>query len=308
MQALTPLVEPLSIDEAFPGSRRHRAPARHQCRAQVLASFAREVERDIGITVSVGLSRNKFLAKIASDLDKPRGFAVLDQDEARTLLAPKARRLHLWRRPRDAGAACRSEGFRTIADLQRAEETELMKRFGDEGRRLWRLARGIDNRKVDARPRRQDDLERDHVRDRHPRISRRWNDVLWRLSENASPRASRAAELSGIDDHAEAEDQGFPPAHARSHSISAPTQLAAADLLRSRAICWRRRSTARRFACSASASARCSPARPRRRRRPHRRPRRRMPSARWTICAAASATPRSSRGWRSGKREATRAS
>ena len=81
MQALTPLVEPLSIDEAFldlTGTERlHGMSA-----AKVLARFAAQVEREIGITVSVGLSANKFLAKIASDMDKPRGFAVLDEGEA----------------------------------------------------------------------------------------------------------------------------------------------------------------------------------------------------------------------------------
>jgi DNA polymerase-4 len=79
MQALTPLVEPLSIDEAFldlAGTQRVHG----MIPAKVLARFAREIERDIGITVSVGLSCNKFLAKIASDLDKPRGFAVMDQE------------------------------------------------------------------------------------------------------------------------------------------------------------------------------------------------------------------------------------
>ncbi|WP_440131084.1 Y-family DNA polymerase, partial [Klebsiella pneumoniae] len=83
MQALTPLVEPLSIDEAFldlSGTERiHGAIP-----ALTLARFARDVQRDIGITVSVGLACNKFLAKIASDLDKPRGFAVLDQEDGRT--------------------------------------------------------------------------------------------------------------------------------------------------------------------------------------------------------------------------------
>ena len=88
MQTLTPLVEPLSIDEAFldlAGTQRVHG----MIPAKVLARFARDVERDIGITVSVGLSCNKFLAKIASDLDKPRGFAALDQDEARAMLAEK---------------------------------------------------------------------------------------------------------------------------------------------------------------------------------------------------------------------------
>ena len=93
MFALTPLVEPLSIDEAFldlSGTERlHGLPA-----AKVLARFAIEVENKLAITVSIGLSCNKFLAKIASDLDKPRGFAVLGAGEAQKFLAPKPVELH----------------------------------------------------------------------------------------------------------------------------------------------------------------------------------------------------------------------
>ena len=97
MLALTPLVEPLSIDEAFldlTGTERlHGMSA-----AKVLARFAREVERDLGITVSIGLSANKFLAKIASDMDKPRGFAVLGAGRGRGVSGAEAGRLHLRRR------------------------------------------------------------------------------------------------------------------------------------------------------------------------------------------------------------------
>src|ERR1700680_60411 len=146
MQALTPLVEPLSIDEAFldlGGTQRVHG----MIPAKVLARFAREVERDIRITVSVGLSCNKFLAKIASDLDKPRGFAALDQQQARALLAEEPVGFIFC-----VGTATHERlsqrGFRTIADLQRADESELMKQFSTEGRRLWREARGIDHRPV----------------------------------------------------------------------------------------------------------------------------------------------------------------
>ncbi len=87
MFALTPLVEPLSIDEAFldlTGTQRlHGMSA-----AKALARFAAQIERDIGITVSIGLSANKFLAKIASDMDKPRGFAVLGQSERSSFSRP----------------------------------------------------------------------------------------------------------------------------------------------------------------------------------------------------------------------------
>jgi len=145
---LTPLVEPLSIDEAFldlTGTERlHGMPA-----AKVLARFALQVERDIGITISIGLSANKFLAKIASDMDKPRGFAVLGQSEAATFLAQKPVGF-LYGVGAVSAAKLAADGYRLVADLQRADETELMRRYGEEGTRLWRLARGIDSRRVDA--------------------------------------------------------------------------------------------------------------------------------------------------------------
>jgi DNA polymerase-4 len=158
----------------------------------VLARSASQVERDLGITVSVGLSVNKFLAKIASDLDKPRGFAALDQDEAREMLAERPS-VHLWRRPRIAGKLAQ-RGFRVIKDLS-ADETELMKQFGPEGRRLWRLARGVDDRKVVADRgaktiSNETTLESD-VRD-FPTLEK----ILWRLCERVSARL-KSGDLSG---------------------------------------------------------------------------------------------------------------
>ena len=145
---LTPLVEPLSIDEAFldlTGTERlHGMSA-----AKALARFALAVERDIGITVSIGLSANKFLAKIASDLDKPRGFAVLGAEEAAAFLAPKPVGF-IYGVGAVSAAKLANDGYRLIADLQRADERELMARYGEEGARLWRLARGIDSRAVSA--------------------------------------------------------------------------------------------------------------------------------------------------------------
>src|SRR5258707_13272548 len=146
MPALTPLVEPLSIDEVFldlSGTQRVHG----MIPAKVLARFARDVERDIGITVSVGLSVKKFLPKIASDMDKPRGFAALDQAEAREMLADRPVGFIYGVGPATQEKLV-ERGFRTIADLQRADEVELMKQFSTEGRRLWRLARGIDDRQV----------------------------------------------------------------------------------------------------------------------------------------------------------------
>src|ERR1700724_2051079 len=119
MQALTRWVEPLSIDEAFldlAGTERVHG----MIPAKVLARFAREVERDIGITVSVGLSCNKFLAKIPPDMDKPRGFAALDAAEARAMLADKPVGFIFGVGPATQEKLSQS-GFRTIAELQRAD-------------------------------------------------------------------------------------------------------------------------------------------------------------------------------------------
>ena len=146
MQKLTPLVEPLSIDEAFldlTGCEGvNGAPA-----ALALARFAREVEREIGVTVSVGLSYCKFLAKLASDLDKPRGFSVIGRAEARAVLAPMSVG-RLWGVGKVAEARLGRLGLTTIGDLQALDEKTAAARLGDDGRRLWRLAQGIDARRV----------------------------------------------------------------------------------------------------------------------------------------------------------------
>lgn len=144
MQALTPLVEPLSIDEAFldlSGTQRVHG----MIPAKVLAKFATDVERKLGITVSVGLSCNKFLAKIASDLDKPRGFAALDQDEARIMLADKPAGFMFGVGPATQQRLS-ERGFRTIGDLQRADEIEMMKQFPAEGHRLESVLKFMDGR------------------------------------------------------------------------------------------------------------------------------------------------------------------
>ena len=190
MQALTPLVEPLSIDEAFldlAGTQRVHG----MIPAKVLARFAREVERDIGITVSVGLSCNKFLAKIASDLDKPRGFAALDQDEARAMLADKPVGFIFGVGPATQERLSQ-RGFRTIADLQRADEIELMKQFAGRGPQA--VAAGARHRRPPrgARSRRQDHFQRDHVRDRHPRFRHAGKDAVAAVGEGLR-RGSRAA-------------------------------------------------------------------------------------------------------------------
>jgi DNA polymerase-4 len=148
LDELTPLVEPLSIDEAFLDltgtAALHRATA-----AEVLAHLAKRVEDQVGVTISIGLSHNKFLAKVASDLDKPRGYAVIGRAEASSFLAP--RKVGLIHGVGKVFAdTLRRDGFDTIGDLQRAEPLELIRRYGETGARLARLARGDDSRAVSA--------------------------------------------------------------------------------------------------------------------------------------------------------------
>ncbi|KQW22723.1 DNA polymerase IV [Afipia sp. Root123D2] len=221
MMALTPLVEPLSIDEAFldlSGTERVHG----MIPAKVLARFATSVERSIGITVSVGLSVNKFLAKIASDLDKPRGFAVLGQDDARVMLADKPVGFIYGVGPASQEKLAQ-RGFRLISDLQRADETELMKQLGSEGRRLWRLARGIDDRKVvadrDAKTISSETTFENDIRD-FATMER----VLWRLCEKVSARL-KSGDLCGSTITLKLKTADFRQ-RTRSQSLSTPTQLA----------------------------------------------------------------------------------
>jgi DNA polymerase-4 len=222
MQALTPLVEPLSIDEAFldlSGTQRVHG----MIPAKVLARFARDVERNIGITVSVGLSVNKFLAKIASDLDKPRGFAALDQDEARTMLADKPVGFIFGVGPATQERLAQ-RGFRTIADLQRADETEMMKQFAADGRRLWRLARGIDDRSV-VPDRGAKTISSETTFETDIRDFATLEKLLWRLSEKVSTRLKNA-DLAGLTITLKLKTSDFRQ-RTRSQSIHALTQLAA---------------------------------------------------------------------------------
>jgi len=222
MQALTPLVEPLSIDEAFldlAGTQRVHG----MIPAKVLAKFAIEIERQVGITVSVGLSVNKFLAKIASDLDKPRGFAVLDQHDACLMLAERPVGFIYGVGPATAEKLSQ-RGFRKIADLQKADEIELMKQFGGEGRRLWRLARGIDDRLVVA-DRGAKTISNETTFNEDIRDFATLEKILWRLSEKVSGRL-KGGELAGTTVTLKLKTADFRQ-RTRSQSIHAPTQLAA---------------------------------------------------------------------------------
>ena len=202
-----------------------------------------QVERDLGITVSIGLSANKFLAKIASDMDKPRGFAVLGQDEAVAFLAPKPVGF-IYGVGAVSAAKLAADGYRLIADLQRADEHDLMRRYGEEGARLWRLARGHRRAQRRSGARDQEHFGGNDVRARHRRIPPARADAMG--SDRKGFGAAESQALAGSTVTLKLKSADF-KIRTRARALGRPTQLAARifaagrDLLRTR---WARRASA----------------------------------------------------------------
>jgi len=222
MLDLTPLVEPVSIDEAFmdlSGTERLHGTSP----AKALAGFADRVEREIGITVSIGLSCNKFLAKIASDLDKPRGFAVIGGGEAAAFLAARPV-TQIFGVGKVAQARLSADGFRTVGDLQRASAADLTRRYGAEGARLARLSRGIDDRPVRSE-RETKSISAETTFDQDLAEFRQLELRLWRLSEKVSARL-KASALAGATVTLKLKTADF-RLRTRAQSFGHPTQLAA---------------------------------------------------------------------------------
>ncbi len=219
--ALTPLVEPLSIDEAFldlTGTERLHG----MLPAKTLARFATAVEKQLGITISVGLSCNKFLAKIASDLDKPRGFAVLGAAEAPAFLASKPVGF-IFGVGKASAARLERDGIRHVADLQRLGESELVRRYGDEGRRLARLAHGIDDRSISP-DRETKSVSSETTFARDIAEFRALERILWTLAEEVSDRL-KANRLAGKTVTLKLKTADF-RIRTRARSLSDATQLA----------------------------------------------------------------------------------
>ncbi|MFG1402292.1 DNA polymerase IV [Xanthobacter sediminis] len=221
MQALTPLVEPLSIDEAFLDLSGTQA-LHGLTPSRTLARFAREVEEKVGISVSVGLAPNKFLAKTASDLDKPRGFSVLGAEEAAAFLAPRPVTF-IWGVGAAFGSRLARDGFHTIADLQRAESSDLARRYGAEGLRLSRLAQGIDTRAVEPH-REAKSISAETTFDTDIGALRPLEQTLYGLAEEVSARLKRS-DLSGRTVTLKLKTADF-RLRTRSRTLESPTRLA----------------------------------------------------------------------------------
>lgn len=193
MNDLTPSIEPLSLDEAFldlRGTRKlHGVPP-----AVSLARLVKRMQDELGLTGSIGLSHNKFLAKVASDLDKPRGYSIIGKAETDDFLRDRPVSL-IWGVGAVTRASLEKAGIRTFADLLRWERKDLGARFGSMGDRLYFLARGQDRRRISANtPMKSISNETTFFEDTAS------TDILdghiWRLSEKVSDRA-KARDLAG---------------------------------------------------------------------------------------------------------------
>ena len=221
MRELTPLVEPLSLDEAYldlTGTERLHGMSP----AKIMARLARRIESEIGITASIGLSHNKFLAKLASDLDKPRGFAVIGRAEAKTFLRDKPVGFI-----RGAGKALvaklAKDGISRIAQLQDADPRELARRYGSTGLWLHRLSQAEDARPVDPSGEMKSISSETTFFDDITDLAE-LESILWRQAERVSARAKHS-ELGGRTIVLKLKTANF-RIRTRSVSLDAPTQLA----------------------------------------------------------------------------------
>lgn len=221
MRALTPLVEPLSLDEAYldlSGTRRLHGLAP----AKTLARFARRIETEIGISLSVGLSFNKSFAKLASESDKPRGFAVIGHGDASAFLREKPVGVL-----RGAGAVLQArlarDGITRVGQLQDAGEAMLSSRYGSTGRWLWAVVNGNDVRTVSARGDRKT-ISSETTFDHDLRSPKELERVLWRQSERVSSHAKDAG-VGGRTVVLKLKTSKF-KIRTRSASLDTPTQLA----------------------------------------------------------------------------------
>lgn len=194
MLETTPLVEPLSIDEAFLDLSGTEA-LHGGSPAQTLIKLVKRIEDEIGVTASVGLSFNKFLAKIASDLDKPRGFSVLGQAGADAFLENRPVGL-LWGVGKALQGKLKRDGIATIGQLRAFGEEQLVRSYGSIGHRLYHFSRGHDDRRVTPDSPAKS-ISSETTFDRDIADGAELRRILWRLAEKVSGRLKGAGLAAG---------------------------------------------------------------------------------------------------------------
>lgn len=145
---ITPLVEPLSLDEAYLDVT--DAVAKGQRPVAIAAALKRRVRAELGLTISVGAATSKSVAKIASDMDKPDGLTAVAPGDERAFLAPLPVG-ELWGVGPKTAERLVAAGIRVIGDIAAQREDWLRERFGSRGEHMRRLALGLDDSPVVAR-------------------------------------------------------------------------------------------------------------------------------------------------------------
>jgi DNA polymerase-4 len=221
MLSYTPSVQPISIDEAFldlGGTEKLHSSSP----AKTLAKLIAEIEKDIGITASVGLAPNKYLAKVASDLQKPKGYSVIGAAEAKAFLAPKPVSL-IWGVGKAFEDKLSAHGIQTIGQLQTMDRNTLMARYGSMGSRLYFLSRGEDMRNVETNDESKS-ISAETTFNKDIKEADELSGILWQLSE----RVARRAKKENVEGHTvtlKLKTTDF-KSRTRSQSLQDATQLA----------------------------------------------------------------------------------
>jgi DNA polymerase-4 len=195
VRELTPLVQTLSLDEAWidlSGTERlNGGPAALQ-----LILLQQRIEAETGLTVSIGLAPNRFLAKIASELDKPRGFSVIGTANAQALLANKSVRILPGVGP-VFGKTLVSDGYAAVGDLAAADVRDLVKRYGETGLRLHDLSHARDARSVNPEHDRRG-MSAENTFNTDLTTSEDLESELWALCEKVASKARRDGVASRV--------------------------------------------------------------------------------------------------------------
>lgn len=221
MKEITPLVEPLSLDEAFLDlsgtSRLHK-----KIPAVLLAELSKKIQKKVGISVSIGLSYNKFLAKICSDIDKPRGFSIINRLEAQSFLKDKPVEV-IWGVGNTLKNKLNNDGIRTIGQIREMDCSELIVKYGSIGSHIHKLSNAEDVREIKPyRKVKSISHETTFEKDTNDEVFLK--KILWSLCEKVSDRAKEKG-LGGSTINLKIKTKDF-KLISRSITIEEPTQIA----------------------------------------------------------------------------------